>query len=221
MENLISIDEVIKEAKELGVDFGRGTPYNRLRYYTKMGWLPNMKRKKSGEKGAAEGHYPEEVLQRLVLIQQLREDGYSNDEITAELEKEEKLSGLRTLINTPEARTRLIVYSSFALLVFLIISELGLLPFANSKANLIIQTTQSTPNTLLDSGTAYVPSGRSRVFVKSKFVHTNSRIYVTFSDNYSPASRYWVSEKDSLNGFYVSLDAPTSSDAEFSWWVSD
>jgi len=44
-EKLISIDEVIERAKKLGVDFGKGDPRNRLRYYVKIGLLPHAKRK--------------------------------------------------------------------------------------------------------------------------------------------------------------------------------
>jgi len=43
--NLISINEVIERAKKLGVDFGKGDPRNRLRYYVKIGLLPHAQRK--------------------------------------------------------------------------------------------------------------------------------------------------------------------------------
>jgi hypothetical protein len=44
-EKLIKIDEIIERAKELGVDFGKGDPKNRLRYLTKIGLLPHCQRK--------------------------------------------------------------------------------------------------------------------------------------------------------------------------------
>ena len=49
MESLISTEKLIEESKTKGIDFGKGDPYNRLRYYTKIGWLPHMQRKKNDE----------------------------------------------------------------------------------------------------------------------------------------------------------------------------
>lgn len=43
-DNLIPFDEVVSRAKHAGVDFGKGNPFNRLRYYTKIGLLPHAKK---------------------------------------------------------------------------------------------------------------------------------------------------------------------------------
>ena len=43
---LINIKDLIQELKNKNIDFGKGDPYNRLRYYTKIGWIDHMIRKK-------------------------------------------------------------------------------------------------------------------------------------------------------------------------------
>lgn len=45
--DFISVEKLIKILKEKNISFGKGDPYNRLRYYTKIGWLPHMTRKKT------------------------------------------------------------------------------------------------------------------------------------------------------------------------------
>ncbi|MEK7611415.1 MAG: hypothetical protein AAB486_03545, partial [Patescibacteria group bacterium] len=42
---LLPVEEIVKLAKESGYNFRFGDPYNRLRYYIKIGLLPNMVRK--------------------------------------------------------------------------------------------------------------------------------------------------------------------------------
>ena len=220
MEELIAVEQLIIQAKAKGVNFGKGDPYNRLRYYTKMGWLPNMKRKK-GERGAAKGHYPAWALDRLILIEKLKDDGLQNSEIAKKLATQSGLVGLRALFASPEVRTRLVLYTSFVLLLAILGAETGLLPFGKSRGQVIIQSAQGPANQIIATGSAFVPAGARRLFVKSSRVHSNSRINVSFNNDYSPAARFWVGEKITLEGFYVELDAPVAVDAEFSWWVSD
>jgi DNA-binding transcriptional MerR regulator len=86
-ENLISIEEIIRRAKDLGVDFGRGDPKNRLRYYTKIGLLPHAQRV-SFKGGFPTGAYPESVISVLVLIDKKLKEGKSILQIKRELEKE-------------------------------------------------------------------------------------------------------------------------------------
>lgn len=84
LENLISIDELIKRAKEMGIDFGGGDPKNRLRYYVKLGLLPNAKRKRFNNNAQPEGAYPEWVLERLWQIHEKIKEGKSIQEIKRE-----------------------------------------------------------------------------------------------------------------------------------------
>jgi DNA-binding transcriptional MerR regulator len=86
-EKLIKIDELIKRAKFFGVDFGKGDPKNRLRYYTKIGLLPHALRKSFN--GKIVGAYPEWVLKRLVEIDKQLKEGKSIQEIKRKTEKKE------------------------------------------------------------------------------------------------------------------------------------
>jgi hypothetical protein len=83
-EKLIKIDEIIERAKELGVDFGKGDPKNRLRYLTKIGLLPHCQRKVF-EKGLPEGAYPEWVIDRLLEIDRYIKSGKNIQEIKEQI----------------------------------------------------------------------------------------------------------------------------------------
>jgi DNA-binding transcriptional MerR regulator len=88
-EKLISIDEVIERAKRLGVDFGKGDPRNRLRYYVKIGLLPHAKRKAFKNK-FPEGAYPEEIVWKLFEIDRMIKAGKGILQIKREFEEREK-----------------------------------------------------------------------------------------------------------------------------------
>ena len=92
-DTFLPIPEIIKRARERGFIFGFGDPYNRIRYYIKIGLLPNMVRR-SANGGPTEGHLPESVIDRLIEIQKLRHDGYDNDKILEKLSVKEKLARL-------------------------------------------------------------------------------------------------------------------------------
>jgi len=88
-ENLISIDEVIRRAKNLGVDFGKGDPRNRLRYYVKIGLLPHAKRKVF-KNNLPEGAYPEEIVWKLFEIDRMIKAGKGILQIKRELKEKER-----------------------------------------------------------------------------------------------------------------------------------
>ena len=222
---LIAVKDLIKKAKRRGIDFGKGDPYNRLRYYTKIGWLPHMIRR-TGKTGVVEGHYPEWVLDRLEYIDSLKDGGLSNNEI----EKRLRIANVRnsfgdvfSFLNIPEKRTQFIAYLSLAFLFLIFLSELGLLTGRGTKQDLLQVTQQpfNVAQTLVDSGAGLFPGGEKLIFVKSSFVTANSKVYITFMDNYSPASRFWVSKVVPVEGFYVELDSPTAQNTSFNWWVSN
>lgn len=224
-DNLISIEKLIETASKKGVDFGKGDPYNRLRYYTKIGLLPHMQRKVVG--GEVVGHYPVEALDIIIEIEKLKKLGVRNDEIA------NKIKGLtsgsrayspasavklaRVLTPSPKA-LRIIAVLVFVLLVM---AGFGVLPVGKSKSELIQRTLELDKKYMVDTGTAYVPKDQNKVFIKSTNVKLNSRINLSFSANYTPAARYWVSQRVPFEGFYVELDAPVAADAEFSWWISN
>jgi hypothetical protein len=86
-EKLISINEVIERAKKLGVDFGKANPKNRIRYYVKLGLLPNVQRKIFKKNGKPEGAYPEEIVWRLFEIDRKIKEGKTILEIKKEMEE--------------------------------------------------------------------------------------------------------------------------------------
>ncbi len=221
VENLISTDNLIESAKKKGIDFGKGDPYNRLRYYTKIGWLPHMVRK-SDDEGSIKGHYPEWALGHLILIEQLKAKNASNEAISRQLTIRNKIQGVMGLLTSPESRTRLVVYVIFFLVLILLANQLELINLGRPKSGLIINPITSTqlPTQIIDNGTAFIPKNQNTVLVKSLVIRTGMKVFVTFNQNYSPATRFWVSEIKDYNGFTVELDAPVSTNVEFNWWLS-
>ncbi len=221
MKRLIDIDTLLKQTKEQGIKLGKGNPYNRLRYYTKIGLLPHMERKKT-EAGTTQGHYPEWVIERLREIERYKDAGLSNEDILKKIESSNKLQTFKNTLATPEARTKLVTYASFVLLVFILLAEVGVINICVNKSSIIDleQVNQLTPQ-IVASGQSFVPRSRERVFVKAEEIKPNSKVYISFTEDYSPAVRYWVEEINNGHGFYVDLDSPLYKDAEFNWWLSN
>lgn len=221
MEELIPIEKFIELAVKNGVDFGKGDPYNRLRYYTKIGLLPHMQRRVVG--GEVIGHYPSSAVDTLLEVEKLKRLGLSNQDIAQKIKDFSVNTGTNAMkmarILTPSPKTlKIVLFALFGLAVF---AGFGFLPVGKSKTDLIQKTLELDKKYIVDSGTAYVPKDQNKVYIKSGNVKLNSKINVSFSQNYAPAVRYWVSQKVPLEGFYLELDAPTSLDAEFSWWISN
>lgn len=224
MDNLLPIDKLIEQATSKGVDFGKGDPYNRLRYYTKLGLLPHMVRKTVD--GEVIGHYPKHSLDLLLEIEKLKSLGLSNDQIGQKLKLLTTTSSrpdYKTLklarVLTPSAKTiKTILIVIFGLMV---LAGFGIIPVGKSKSDLIQRTLELDKKFISDSDTAYIPANQKKVFIKSPQVKSDSKINVTFSSDYTPASRYWISQKVPFEGFYLELDAPTANAVEFSWWVSN
>ncbi len=215
MENLVTINEILKKAEEKHIDLGKGDPYNRLRYYTKIGWLPHMERKDG------KGHYPIWAVNRLALIEKLKAEGISNEEITQILTRRDKIRNIKEFFTSPETRTRVITYASFFLLILVILNEMEIITIGKPKSTIVPRQDLAISGQILDSGTAFVPENRNTVFVKSINLRSTDKVYVTFNNNISPATRFWVEEKITGEGFYLSLDTPVAQSAEFSWWVTN
>jgi len=219
MSSLIEIDKFIRMAKKENVDFGKGDPYNRLRYYTKIGWLPHMERKMSRD-GEVKGHYPAWVLERLVLIDKLKKRGANNEHITSKIDTRNKLHGLYAKFNTQNFKNKLISYATVFIVFLILLTELDIINLSKSKNQPIIDYSESLTPQIIDSGSSFVPSGKNRVFVKNSQITSGSKVYITFNQDFSPAARYWVSKVETQKGFYVDLDAPVFDNVEFSWWIS-
>lgn len=227
MEDLISLESLIKEAEERGVDFGKGDPYNRLRYYTKIGWLPHMIRKKD-DNGRISGHYYSWAIDRLITIEEFKKQGLSNDEISKKLNIKTKLQVLRELLKSKETQSKIITYSSLVLLLLIFLSEFGVISFGTrTPRNLPSFATQNGLGPELgniqfaDSGTAFIAKNQKKVTVQTPFVKKDHKVYVTFTTDYSPAARYWVAEIESDKHFTLELDAPVFDNAEFNWWITN
>jgi hypothetical protein len=221
MNNLISVEEFIEEAKKRSVDFGKGDPYNRLRYYTKIGWLPHMIRKKNDE-GEITGHYPSWALDQLILIETLKNKGTSNEEIAKKVQLKSKLQNLVNAFTSKETRTQFISYATLFILLIILASETGFITIGKSKSTLLpYNNNAQMPVQVVDSGTAFIPRYQNKVFIKDPLVKQTSKVYVTFDQDYTPATRYWVQEIKDYEGFMVQLDAPAAENAEFNWWVTN
>lgn len=219
MDEFISTNKLIKKAKKEGVSFGSGNPYNRLRYYTKIGWVPHMIRK-AVKGGSIVGHYPSWTLGRLSYIEELKSKGLSNEEVTKKINLKNKVINVKNAITSPEAQKRVTVYITLFVVMFILGTELGIIKLGTPKIQLTKVSNVTNQVQLLNDGVAFIPRNQTKVFVKNSKITKNSKVYVTFIQNYSPASRFWVSQIDEGQGFLVELDAPVYENIEFNWWVS-
>ena len=89
-EFLLPIHEIIKQAKNQGVDFGKGNPQNRLRYYTKHSLISQAKRKAVAGTSSRStiAHYPRSIIKKLLTIQHLRKKGIPIKKIQEIINKE-------------------------------------------------------------------------------------------------------------------------------------
>ena len=217
MNELISIDKLIKTAKSKGVNFGSGDPYNRLRYYTKIGWLPHMVRK-SDKNGNIKGHYPTSCVDKLVLIEDLKSQGLSNEEISNKIRKRSRFQDFLEILSSPEVKKQIILYLILVILLLIFANELSIINLGSSKSVSVGELSKSTQ--IYQDGTSFVPKNQNKVFITSNEIRSNSKVYVTFTQDFTPASRYWVSDVRDQKGFLLELDAPVSNNVEFYWWLS-
>ncbi len=220
MTEFISVDKLIEEARSEGINFGKGDPYNRLRYYTKIGWLPNMKRKTDME-GNVKGHYPLWALDRLILIENLKAQGETNDNISKKLQVKNKVQTVMSVVAEKDSRNQIVMYSILVLLAIIFANEFGLIKLGQTKSSVTNSILQQIPNQVIDSGTAFMPKNQKTVFIKTPLIKTNSKIYVSFNGDYEPATRFWTSDIREYEGFIVETDTPVFENSEFSWWVTN
>jgi len=221
MDRLISIENLIKEARERGVRFGKGDPYNRFRYYTKIGWLPHMIRKRDS-KGDIKGHYPVWALNSLLQIEELKKLGLSNDDITTKIKVRNTLNKFTGTTIDTKIKKKILLYSAIILVLIVILVEIGVIPLNRyKKFDLSVLGNETTATQIVDTGSALLPKGRKELFVETFLIQPNSKVNITFKGDYSPATRYWVSKIEDQGGFALELDAPVAEDTSFSWWISN
>lgn len=137
-EALIPIHKIVELSKKHSIDWGKGNPQNRLRYYAKHSLIPQAKRKLptgSSNPKATIAHYPASTVTTLINIQRLKRQGYSIRKIKYLLEKEifdsetSPLAIETSLLGTLAFRT---VSKIFPILLFLSVT----LPTTRSPDNI-------------------------------------------------------------------------------------
>jgi len=220
MENLISLKELLKSAKKENIDLGKGDPYNRLRYYTKMGWIPHMTRK-STDKGDVEGHYPIWTLDILKKIQGLKNEGLTNEQIDEKIKVQNSIQKTINILGDTHNRKRFSLYAIALILVLILLTELNIINLNESKTVTNNINTDITSITIKDRGTGIVLKDSKETFVKVNSIGATSKVNVTFTNDYFPATRYWVKNIQTNKGFYLETDMPVGNTVTFSWFVSN
>jgi hypothetical protein len=174
--------------------------------------------RKTDKKGNIKGHYPASTLDTLSLIEELKSQGASNEEITKKLTSKSKINDIVSSLKSPEIKKHTLSYIILFVLLLIFANETGIINLGKSK-NITIPEINRYEQ-IYGNGTSFVPKNQNKIFVTYKGIKPNSKVYVTFTQDYSPASRFWVSKVDAQNGFLLELDAPVSGNTEFNWWLS-
>lgn len=221
--NYLSIEQIVTRLKEVNINLGKGDPYNRLRYYTKMGWIPHMLRKKD-TKGVVTGHYPENIIQTLVKIETLKKEGKSNEEIGNLIKMsipQKNIEKIGKMIQELKEKVNLPTFLLIVLVTFIIL-EMG---YSSFQKNGFVGLTKNPSilklesSNIRDSGIGIFPSNKLETFIPSKFLNENSVVIVTFEDELELGNNYFISKKESNKGFYLSLNVPKVTDLKFNWVI--
>jgi len=93
----VTVDELIQQALERGIDLGP-SPKKVLRFYTKIGFLPEPKRRKVKKLGSTKQFYPDFTIDKLVQIKALKSEGLSIEEIRDSFALEYVQNAIRDLL---------------------------------------------------------------------------------------------------------------------------
>lgn len=220
MDRYIEVTKLIDNAQQKGVDFGKANPYNRLRYYTKIGLLPHMERRRNSE-GNIVGHYPDWATERLVLIEKLKSEGYENDDISKKVQELNAKHSTLSALKNPNFRSKIATYGILSLLVFILLTELRIIPIGIDKNPLDNQTTEAQVlSSTADAGSYFISKDENTAFVKYENAEPLSKIVITFTQDYSPATKYWIKDIKSGEGFTVELDTKVFDDKWFNWYAT-
>lgn len=69
------------------------------------------------------------------------------------------------------------------------------------------------------SGTATLKAQTDRISIITSSLTSSSKIFVTFSNDYGPATRFWVSNISPGASFTLQLDNAPALDSTFNWWI--
>ncbi|MFH0943094.1 MAG: helix-turn-helix domain-containing protein [Candidatus Beckwithbacteria bacterium] len=103
------------------------------------------------------------------------------------------------------------IASSSALLIYSDINQ----PIATFSG----QTTQISQLELKQSGTATISAGTNNVIIPSTKLTEKSQIIITFSADYKPATKYWVTKEPELNQFTIFTNYPVNNSAPLAWLI--
>ncbi len=69
------------------------------------------------------------------------------------------------------------------------------------------------------AGEGTIPAGSDSIQILTESISEKSLIYVTFTSDYSPATRFWIEDRKKGESFVLRLDKPVDIDGIFSWWI--
>jgi hypothetical protein len=217
--DFISVEKLIKILKEKNISFGKGDPYNRLRYYTKIGWLPHMTRKKNDE-GVITGHYPYSVVEVIEMIESLKQKGRNNEEIELLIKNSNKNKSENSILNKIKK-----ININF-LFVFIIIAGflIELIKFNSHNEKIITNPIQENNTVtkekkITDSGISFIPKNQNLIFVASSRVTPTSIIMLNFFNNIGYNNNYFIKEIKPTQGFYIETNYAVPAESKFNWII--
>ena len=222
---LISVEDLIKILKEKNIDLGKGDPYNRIRYYTKIGWIPHMVRKKN-ESNVISGHYTEDVIEKIMLIEKMKSQGLGKEEITKKIK--DQISIYNRYIENKNVIFEKITdvikkHLSISKLVFVLIIVtflVDILFFRNKdsilKSNIEVGSFPNE-NMYFSSGETFIPKGQNKIFINQNNIKSQDTVLVSLEGNIFPASFYFISEVKEDLGFYIETNLPVSNEVKLKW----
>jgi DNA-binding transcriptional MerR regulator len=216
----ISVENLIKILKERNINFGKGDPYNRLRYYTKIGWLPHMTRMKN-ETGTITGHYPSSVIEEIIRIEEYKNSGLSNEEITKQLQKNLDQKFNFELIKKVYSKINInLIFLTIITIAFLIeITKIGSLYEKINLQNNLKEVPINTEKRIIDYGINFIPKNQNEIFVASSSVVPTSIVMLTFLDDLGYNNNYFIREIIQGQGFYIQTRFPVSKDIKLNWAI--
>lgn len=218
MDRYLEVSKLIQAAQAKGVNFGKSHPYNRLRYYTKIGLLPHMERRRNDD-GNIVGHYPSWTLERLLFIEKLKSEGIENEEIKKRVEEQyAKQSTVKALTN-PRVRNKLLIYTIIITILAVLATELRIIPIGIDKYKALSSKAEVQNTANWAAGSSFIPANSNAVFVEYENTEVLTKIVITFTQDYSPATKYWIQKIEPGKGFVVELDTKVFNDTWFNWYA--
>ena len=77
----------------------------------------------------------------------------------------------------------------------------------------------TTPANSASAGEGTITAATQQITINTHAVTAQSLIYITFTDDYAPAIRYWIESKVAGTSFTIKLDKTVTSNTKFNWWI--